>query len=273
MKTRILQINENIGNNSESIINISTNEGTVKFIYLFATFPDSTPARAEYHIILDDIETDITDYIQNPAKSEISLEYSSTAKLKIINPNGSDIVVKGYAVFEEVRPRPTLYLVHGEFPGTKTQPYTGLYYDTSPPVLASGVYTDITKMKDVEDRFEITTKPVNKIYLVKQGWLDFRASADVRITYRVIYPYCTYWSGTVSRLFYKFQDYMVYAVSFENPSTTNINATVKLLNQGHDSITFNNVGSGVSHTIYIPKWNKLIRVKDISKFLLGEVEV
>ncbi len=266
----LMQLSENISANSEAVIDILNEHGAIEYVDLLATYTDGTPAPVQISIIIDSIETDITSYALSQYKPNVEFKANMSAQLKIVNPNANDVIIRGIVKYNIIHERPRLYLMHGEIPGKGY--YTGLYYDTSPPVSAS--YTDLTVIEDYNETLSIKNGlSISRMYLVKQGWLDFRADADLQITYRVIYPYCIYFSGKASKLFLKFQDYMIYSVYFENKGTNTVNATVQLLNSGHPSITFNNVGSGVSHTIYIPKIDKLIRTKDITPFLLGEVEV
>ena len=166
-----------------------------------------------------------------------------------------------------------LYLVHGRLRKNELD-YTGLVYTHLEPIkfLESGeailldepsVYTDSINLKPDAGN--------DKLLLINQGWLDIRTNPEtpISITYRIIYPYSSYFSGTYSKIFRKFQDYTIMNIYFHNTSTNTIDVNILLNHYGHPSITYNNVNPGTSHTIlfYDEDPIRIIRVKDLTPWL------
>ena len=176
------------------------------------------------------------------------------------------------AIFGRVKKK--LYLVHGRLRKNSLD-YTGLVYTHLEPIkfLESGeavplddpsVYTDSITLK--------SDAGSSKLLLINQGWLDIRTNPDtpISITYRIVYPYSSYFSGTYSKIFRKFQDYTIMNINFHNTSTDSIDVNILLNHYGHELITYNNIiDASASHTIlfYDEDPIRIIRVKDLTPWL------
>ena len=273
----IKDIKQSVSSNSEAVINILNEPGIIEYVDLRATYTDGTPAPVQVSLIIDNIETDITSYALSQYKPDIEFKANMNAQLKIVNPNANDIIVRGIVKYRIIHERPQLYLVYGNI--TNFGNYMGLYYDTTPP---SGTFTILEKVADFREKiytYSIKPKGVLEVIIpVLSKWVKINHTTSISNLRRLIYPINkeTSWNGPGGRDIYDHIPQIHY-YKFTNTTTATINTTISINYdpsvEKYYEVSEQNVNVSPNHLILIPKLNKVIVARDITQFLLGEVEV